>query len=303
MLSNTPIAGGPPTNRLDTNKLIPTSDSCDDDTYQLYDNVQKSVDCVLKNKSKCVKAGSLAYSVNIANTKPISCMLDLLTGHYADCDVTIPIEKRQEAFKTFQKITGYKPFNIEKFFNDFTDHQNTVLNYNAFYIFIPTLILTLMIILFFIIIKFINWVDGLYLVAIALIILYGFSISYRMTSGNYIDKNITSLKNTAIAYETHYEDSFAYWLQGFFAMACNLTSKDGKGWTCNNKCEPCFNPNNNCDNHKDDNAKDDNSKNKKCKKNKHRKPCKPIDDCESENLSDSSCNNSDSDTSREQIIV
>lgn len=76
MLANNNNAGGPPTNSADTNKLIPSSDSCDADTYQLYDNVQKSVDCVLKNKSKCVKAGSLAYSVNIANTKPISCMLD-----------------------------------------------------------------------------------------------------------------------------------------------------------------------------------------------------------------------------------
>ena len=80
LANNNNIAGGPPTNRGDT--LIPPIDSCDADTYQLYDNVQKSVDCVLKNKSKCVKAGSLAYSVNISNTKPFTCMLDLLTGHY-----------------------------------------------------------------------------------------------------------------------------------------------------------------------------------------------------------------------------
>jgi hypothetical protein len=299
MLSNTKNlnAGGPPNG--DNNTLIPPTDTCDTDTYQLYDNVQKSVDCVLKNKSKCVKAGSLAYSVNIPNTKPFSCMLDLLTGHYSDCDVTIPIEKRQEAFKAFKSITGYEPFNIEKFFNDFLDHQNTVLNYNAFYIFMPTLILALMIVLFFILTNFVNWVDGLYLATIALIILYGFSILYRISTSNYIDERTTSLKNYAITYETNYEDSFAYWIQGFFAMACNLTSKDGKGWTCNNNCDPCSNPNKNCDK-SNDKSNDDKPNDKKCKKNKKRKPCK-TDDCKSENSSDESC--SDSDESTEQIIV
>jgi len=300
MLSNTPIAGGPPTNRLDTNKLIPTPDSCDDDTYQLYDNVQKSVDCVLKNKSKCVKAGSLAYSVNISNTKPFTCMLDLLTGHYSDCDVTIPLEKRKEAYKTFEQITGYKRFNIEKFFNDFSDHQNKILDYNAFYIFMPVLILSVLVVLFLVLTNFVNWIDGLYLATIALIVLYGFSILYRRTTSTYIDERTTSLKNDVIASEENYVNSFAYWIQGFFAMACNLTSKDGKGWTCNKNCDPCFNPNKNCDNSKDDKCKE-----KPHKKNKHRKPCKPIDDCESEKSSDSSCHDSDSDsdTSREQIIV
>ena len=37
LANNNNIAGGPPTNRGDT--LIPPIDSCDADTYQLYDNV------------------------------------------------------------------------------------------------------------------------------------------------------------------------------------------------------------------------------------------------------------------------
>jgi hypothetical protein len=298
MLANNNNAGGPPTNSADTNKLIPPSDSCNADTYQLYDNVQKSVDCVLKNKSKCVKAGSLAYSVNIANTKPISCMLDLLTGHYADCDVAIPLEKRREAFKTFQKITNYENADLINLYSDLKTHDNQLLSYDAFYMFMPTLILSLLVVLFLVLTNFVNWVDGLYLANIALIVLYGFAILYRRTASKYIDDNYDLLQAKVIFDRQNYVDNFAYWIQGFFAMACELTSNDGKGWTCNKNCDPCFNPNKNCDK-----PIDDKSKEKKHKKNKHRKPCKPIDDCESEKSSDSSCDDSDSDTSREQIIV
>jgi hypothetical protein len=296
MLSNNNLnAGGPPiqttTFTLNTDTNINT---CTDDNYQLYDNVQQSIDCVLKTDEKSVKPGSLAYSVNIANTQPFSCMLNLLTGHYSDCDVNIPLEKRKEAFAAFQKITGYKPLNIDAYFNDLSDYQTKMLEFSSFYIFMPTLILSFFVILFLVITKFINWVDGLYLFVIALIILFGFSILYRFNASKYISEKSASLQNAATTSQTNFEDNFAYWIQGFFAMSCSLTSKDGKGWTCNKNCNPCDKPDKPC------NRKDK-------KKNKREKPCKKynsIDDkCNNDTSECSDNNDSDSSECSGEIIV
>ena len=82
----------------------------------------------------------------------------------------------------------------------------------------PVLILSLLVVLFLILTNFVNWVDGLYLATIALIVLYGFSILYRRTTSTYIDDRTTKLKNDAIEAETNYVDNFAYWIQGFFGM-------------------------------------------------------------------------------------
>jgi hypothetical protein len=253
-------AGGPPFTCDDT------SPHCGTETAQLYKDVQKSIDCVINDKSYCVKPGSLAYAVKIPNIKPISCMLDLLTGHFSDCNVNIPPEKLAEALNVFKSMTGYVPLNITKFFDDLQTHQISTLNFTAFYIFMPVLILTLLLILFMITYKFINWIDGLYLGVLALIVLYGFDILFRRQASTYIDNKLSMLEQDAINAQTNYENSISHWPQAFFGMACALTSKDGKAWTCNNKCEPCFRPSNL----------------KPCnKKKKHRKPCdtkpKPCD--------------------------
>jgi hypothetical protein len=222
-------------------------------------------------------------------------MLNLLTGHYSDCDVNIPLEKRKEAFAAFQKITGYKPLNIDAYFNDLSDYQTKMLEFSSFYIFMPTLILSFFVILFLVITKFINWVDGLYLFIIALIILFGFSILYRFNASKYISEKSASLQNAATTSQTNFEDNFAYWIQGFFAMSCSLTSKDGKGWTCNKPDKP---------------DKPDKPCNKKDKtKNKRAKPCKKynnncIDDkCNNDTSECSDNNDSDSSECSGEIIV
>jgi hypothetical protein len=176
--------------------------------------------------------------VALPTTQPISCMLELLTGSYSECGSNIPNDKRQAAYNAFVEITGYKPVDWNHLFNDINEDQKTILVFNSFYIFVPILIIILIAIWMMVGFGWFNWVIGLYLTISAILILYMFSIIYRIHVQTYLDSKLSQRESDINDSQHNFENSVAYWPQGLFGVACAVTATGSTGWICN---EPATN--------------------------------------------------------------
>lgn len=230
-------AGGPP---IPSNQLP----GCDD---VLATQVQQALDCSYIENTMADGPLQAAMSTGeMANTLPFSCLVDILTGPYSNCTVDIPRAKRQAAYEAFSDITGYQPMNLERAFSSIGSDFNALSNFNAFYMFIPTLILLLVGIWLMVIFKWFNWVVGLFLSSFVLVILYGASVAYRVHFQTYLENRNKTVLNEARLAQFRFENSIAYWPQGISAAACAVTCTTGTTgcWTCNGGtiCPPCNNP-------------------------------------------------------------
>ena len=88
----------------------------------------------------------------------------------------------------------------------------------------------------------INWVIGLFFTVLVIVILYGFSILYRIHFQNYLRSRNKVIQNQSTIAQQSFENSIAYWPQGLFAAACAVTCDGTTGcWSCNENddCPPC----------------------------------------------------------------
>jgi hypothetical protein len=201
---------------------------CTAGNFDLYSEVQTAIDCTIASEgpSNVSSLGLATLLAEIADQPPISCMINLITGQLAGCGTSIPDAKRQAAFNAFYEITGYNPLNL----NNFNEDQKTLLNFNVYYIIFPVILTFWIAIWLMVGFGWIAWAAGLFLSVLTVIILYGFSIIYRIQVENFLNSTHPQLPVSA----GNFEDNLAYWPQGLFAAACALTASTGTtGWTCN----------------------------------------------------------------------
>lgn len=233
------IIGGPPVPNFQPLQVT----GCTEADLDLYNQVERGVECAIASEGPGV--GPLGQSVLLAQTAsqaPISCMIELLTGPYANCDAEIPNEQRRAAYNSFATITGYRPINWNQALNHLNDQQKNILNFNAFYLFFPIFLLAMIVIWLMVGFGWFNWVVGLFLSGLVFIVLYGFSMLYRIHAHTFINDQNQQLQQDVSDAQNNFENSIAYWPQGLFAAACAVTATGGaSGWTCNeiSNCPAC----------------------------------------------------------------
>ena len=215
------------------NHIADSPTGCTGEDFTLYSQVQRSIDCVIASEGSDLISGSLAYATNLPTKAPISCMLNLLNGPYSQCGATIPDDKRQLSYDVFTEITGYKPIDLNHVFNDLNEEQKTILIFNAFYIFMPMLIIILIAIWLMVGFGWFNWVIGIFLTVSAILIIYIFSVVYRIHVQNYLNSRADQRKRDADIAQNNFQNSIAYWPQGLFGVACAITATGTTGWKCN----------------------------------------------------------------------
>lgn len=232
--------GGPPIQQSAIQILQATG--CTGGDQELFNQVQRAAECACGSEGP--SGGPLCDAIaagRVVSQQPFSCMVDLI-NNYADCDEEIPQSKRNAAYKVFNEITGYQPANLNMIFDTVDDNLTALVNYNAFYMFAPTMILLLIIIWLMVGFRWINWVVGLFITVLIIVILYTFSILYRIQLQNYFRSRNNVIQNQSNIAQESFENSIAYWPQGLFAAACAVTC-DGTTdcWSCNenNNCPPC----------------------------------------------------------------
>lgn len=236
--------GGPPVGGL---QVTGGTGTCDPSGAAV---IQESLDCAFQSQMLGTGPTFNALSAGqLMNELPFSCMINLINGPYSNCDEDIPEDKRKAAYEAFVNVTGFKPADLTKVVEAQNANLNSYINYNSFYMFMPTLILVLIVVWLMVGFRWIDWVIGLYFTVIAFVILYGFSILYRLhVQGNFTNKG-RKLVDEARRAQQNLENSIAYWPQGLFAAACAVTCDGNTGcWTCNSECPPCANKNNVCNN-------------------------------------------------------
>lgn len=212
---------------------------------ELFNQVQSAIEYACGSEGP--EGGPLCAALaagQVASQPPFNCMIDLIQN-YSNCGEDIPKPKREAAFKVFSDVTGYKSIDIGSIFTSFNRDISALFNLNAFYMFVPVMILFLIIIWLMVGFRWMNWVLGLFFTVLVIVVLYGFSILYRVTIENYVRSHTPLVQNELNAFQENFENSIAYWPQGLFAAACAVTCNGSTGcWACNRSpvCPPCNNP-------------------------------------------------------------
>ncbi len=164
---------------------------------------------------------------------PFSCMVDLIRN-YSNCGERLTEQQEIRAFEIFRQVTGYEPVNIEHIVDSINSQDRFVVNFTGFYMFIPILLLALIGLLLAIVYSWINWADGLYLMSLAIAILYGFNMLYRTLAINSLNNDGNILHEEADRARLNLEHSVAYLPQAMYAIACAITTPSNiPSWVCN----------------------------------------------------------------------
>ena len=234
-----PTIGGPPVPGIPMLQAT----GCTEGDIALYKQVDHAINCaIVKDGSNVTSLGKSIVLTDIASKPPISCMIDLMTGPYVDCGAKIPNDKRKDAYNAFTEVTGLKPINLNNVLTNLNNQQKNILKFNAFYIFFPLFLLSVVAIWLMVGFSWFDWAVGMFLMGLIFIVLYGFSILYRMHAQSYLNDQNTILQNDATNAQNNFENSVAYWPQGLFATACAVTAPTGgTGWICNETqdCQSC----------------------------------------------------------------
>ena len=236
--------GGPPLQNYQSHLQVLQVTGCTGGDQELFDEMQRAAECACGSEGP--NGGPLCAALaagEVVSQQPFSCMVDLI-NNYSNCDGDIPESKRKAAYKAFTDVTGYRPADLNSIFDTVDDEFVALVNFNAFYMFAPTMVLVLIIVWLMVGFRLINWVIGLFLTVLVIVILYGFSILYRIHFQSYLNSRTAEIQNQATLAQNSFENSIAYWPQGMFASACAVTCDDsGDCWSCNetNNCPPCTN--------------------------------------------------------------
>lgn len=227
--------GGPPLASIQPLQAT----GCDPDVAL---EVQQALDCSFNEQT--LATGPLRSAMTageIINQLPFSCMIDLINSTYSNCGEDIPENKRQAAYNAFTDITGYKPADLTKVFGTINNDFYAMINFNSFYMFFPTFFIILIAIWLMVGFNWMAWPVGLFLSVLVAVILYVFSILYRIHAQSYFLGQNNTIENEGINAQRNLENSIAYWPQGLFAVACAVTCTGGTGcWSCNQlTCPPC----------------------------------------------------------------
>jgi len=227
--------GGPPMNN--TNQHYQND-------QDLFNRVQNSINNVCGSEGP--NAGSLCRASTAGDvifSQPFSCMIDLIQN-YSSCFEDIPQDKVEESYNVFKDITGWNQPNLANIFNSVDENFENLVNFNSFYMFAPVLFLFFIIIWLNVGFGRTTWELGLFFTVLVVVILYGFSIAYRVHFDTYLRNRSRIIQQELNQSSTSFQNSIAYWPQALFATACTITC-DSNCWKCNGSgnCPPCR-PNN-----------------------------------------------------------
>ena len=178
---------------------------------------------------------------------PLSCVAQIIEK-YMDCDTKLTTTQEIAAYNAWTSTTGYTPLDMNKVFSTMQTQADDLFNLNSFYFFIPVLLLILIILGILIFASKLRWEVGLLFALLAIYLLYGFSIAYRIVAQNSYHDQYAQLQNQASSNAKAYQQSVAYYPQGLLAVSCAITCNGACDpttcWTCNDKskCKPKPNP-------------------------------------------------------------
>lgn len=196
---------------------------------------------MIENIANIMTPEAILDPATIINTLPFSCMVKLIQ-HFSDCNQGIPEDKVKAAFTAFNEVTGWNPLNMNVFVTEINRSTTEILNYTSYYMFFPIMIILLIAIWLMVGFKWINWVTALFMSVFVIVVLYAFSVIYRIHVHQLLTNNNATLQKSTSAAQESYQNSIAYWPQGLFAAACAVTCNGETGcWICNNptNCGPC----------------------------------------------------------------
>jgi len=207
--------------------------NCNPSSFNLYNNVQNAIDCTIASQGPNVSSLGQAVILADLNAKePYVSMNKLLSSKYVKCDHTIPVTKQIAAAKAFYEVSGYKPLDLNNIFNKIFESECGQLNANALYFFVSVFILLVILIWIMVSTKLINALTGLYLTLITFIVLYYFSVIYRISLRTSLQKRNEYIHSKIDEAQTNFESSIAYYPQTLYAIA-SAVMNGCDGWTCN----------------------------------------------------------------------
>lgn len=231
-IDNAPNVGGPPVVPFPSGPIFQPQQGtgCNN---ELFLEVQEAASLCCASEGTGALCDALTTGNIWVQQRPFRDMVGVIQDH-SGCNSEIPEERRKAAWNVFSEVTGLRSMNSNNLSNTVANDFNTMINLNAFYMFFPTLILLLIIIWLMVGFTWINWVVGLFFSILVIVILYGFSILYRIHAQNYFRSQNQRLLQDSENAQRNFENSVAYWPQGLFAVASTInTPPGGTGWICN----------------------------------------------------------------------
>jgi len=226
---------------------------------ELYEKVQDAVARAVREEG--ADAGPLAQAVitgQDAHSLPQSCM-----GPYLDkinCGRPLTEAQRCAALKAFESVTGYQPFDLTKLVDTYTDQQIKMLNFIAYYIFIPIIIITIIVAWVLVGFGMISWEAGFWYTVFVVTMLMMFKVGFSIHAQSFIKKRSQALVDDVNASQADFENAIAYFPAAGYAVACAV---NGDCWNCD--CKTCSNEDGGCgpckkkrqSDHDDDDSDDD----------------------------------------------
>jgi type II secretory pathway pseudopilin PulG len=171
------------------------------------------------------KSGSPGMVGGGWDSPPFLCMYSLVSDNPSN----LTPEQQKAAFDAWVNVTGYSSPDYVSVFNSLSDQQQMIVNFDSYYMYAPVLLLSLIVIWLAVWFGWMNWVVGLFLSVLSVVILYGFSVLYRTTAKTWLRQQNQAYLSVAEQMQQNYENSIAYWPQGLFAVSCAVTSAGGTG--------------------------------------------------------------------------
>lgn len=199
----------------------------------LYDKVQDAVTQAIRADG--AEAGPLAKAViagEDAHSLPQSCI-----GPYLDkiqCGRQLSEKQRCAALKAFESVTGYQPFDMGILVAAYTEQQIKMLNFIAYYIFIPLIIITLIVVWVLVGFGWIAWEAGFWYSVFVITILMIFKVGFSLHGQSWIKKQGQIIALAANQSQADFENAVAYFPAATYAVACAV---NGDCWNCD--CVVC----------------------------------------------------------------
>lgn len=187
---------------------------------QIYQEVDSSITSNINQQGKDNVSG-LAKAVVVANSAPIATFYDIINAF-----PKLTPELVEKAAQAFSKTTGFHPSQLSV--NNVSTSPakqigKKIVNYNAFYIFFPMGFVWFVAIWLMVGFGWLNWVVGIYLSMLLILIVYIFDVVYRINAQHAID-NVVDEQTSSSSSSSNMETFVAYLPQLVHAIGTALNS-------------------------------------------------------------------------------
>lgn len=214
---------------------------------ELFGKVQDAITMAVEAEGAA--AGPLAQAVlagQNAHSLPQSCINPYLEK--INCGRPLSEKQRCAALKAFQSVTGYQPFDMTLLVAAYTEQQVKMLNFIAYYIFIPLIIITLIVVWVLVGFGMIAWEAGFWYSVFVITILMIFKVGFSLHGQSWIKKQAQLIVTGVNQSQADFENAVAYFPAAQYAVACAV---NGDCWNCDcvhcassgETCGPCHDKN------------------------------------------------------------